>query len=69
MPESVKKMFWEHPRFYERYSNTTPPPSGPIPPPPPSFFEAAARSAKAAKRDTPPGYRWILVKIDDIDPR
>lgn len=69
MPESGKKRFWEDPRFYERYANTTPPPSGPMPTPPPSFFEAASRATKAAKRDAPAGYEWVLVKIDDTDPR
>jgi hypothetical protein len=69
MPKSGEKMFWEDPRFYERYSNTTPPPSGPMPPPPSRFFEDAAREKKAAKWDAPPGYQWVLVKIDDIDSR
>ena len=69
MPDSGKKRFWEDPRFYERYSNTTPPPSGPMPPPPARFFEAAARKPKAARRDAPPGYLWVLVRIEDIESR
>ena len=66
MPDSGKKRFWEDPRFYERYSNTTPLPPGPIPPPPPSFFERAKQKTDSVKREAPPGYLWVLVKIDDI---
>jgi hypothetical protein len=66
MPDSGKKRFWEDPRFYERYPNTTPLPDGPIPDPPPSFFERSGRKAKSAKHEAPPGYIWVLVRIDDI---
>jgi hypothetical protein len=66
MPDSAEKRFWEYPSFYKRYPNTTPPPSGPMPPPPAHFFENTAPTTNAAKRDAPPGYLWVLVRIDDI---
>jgi len=66
MPDSAEKRFWEDPRFYNRYSNTNPPPSGPMPPPPAHFFENTTPTTNAAKREAPPGYLWVLVRIDDI---
>lgn len=54
--------------FYGRFPNANPPPPLPIPPPPESFFREAAARAETA-RVTPPGYKWVLVKIDDIDGR
>jgi hypothetical protein len=55
--------------FYGRFYNANPPPPYPTPPPPPSFFQASARNARVPRPEAPPGYRWVLIAVEDIDPR
>ena len=53
--------------FYGRFYNANPPPPHPRPPPPERFLLTASEHPEDGRRTAPPGYQWVLVKIEDVD--